>query len=616
VDFRILGPLQVIDGDTEVRLGSAKERALLAVLLLNAGSVISRERLIDELWGDSPPATATKALNVHVSQLRKSLTRNGHDPIATRAPGYLIDVHASDLDAARFEQLASAARAHFSSGRYEAASRLFREASSLWRGPALADLALESFSRNELDRLEELRLTTVMDRVDCDLALGQHAQLVGELEAEVARNPLRERLWSQLMLALYRSDRQADALRAYQKARQTLTGELGLDPSPSLQRLEHGILNHDPALAAPAGVSRAIDPSPQPKASVVLPTPAPVTRGALPRFSRHAAVAVVAVGVTGAIAAGVVLLTRHPEGAIAVAPNSLAVIDATSGKLETQLSVATNPGALAAGAGLVWLSNLDQQTVTEFDAHTKKVVAIVPLDKFYGTVTVGGGTGWAVEPVPVALVDRLPPGSPRPTATLRIQGCGSPPGAPISAFAGGTFWFVCSDGTLGAVNADRETLKIRSYPGGFYSNGMAAAAGRLWIINDQRDVLEYNPVTNDIDETVTVGAEAVAVVSGADSVWVANNGSDTVSRITIESSNGLPPTVESVRTIDVGHRPTAIAYGDGAVWVANQVDHTISQIDPAANAVVKTFKLGPRSEPAGIAVANKQLWVTTNVAER
>jgi streptogramin lyase len=145
---------------------------------------------------------------------------------------------------------------------------------------------------------------------------------------------------------------------------------------------------------------------------------------------------------------------------------------------------------------------------------------------------------------------------------------------------------------------------------------MAAAAGRLWIINDQRNVLEYNPVTNDIDETVTVGAEAVALVSGADSVWVANNGSDTVSRITIEGSNGLPPTVEGVRTIDVGHRPTAIAYGDGAVWVANQADHTISQIDPAASAVVKTFKLGPRSEPAGIAVANKQLWVTTNVAER
>jgi DNA-binding SARP family transcriptional activator/DNA-binding beta-propeller fold protein YncE len=614
VEFLILGPLQVLDGDTEVQLGSPKERALLAVLLLHAGAVVSRERLIDELWGESPPTTAAKALNVHVSQLRKSLGRNGHDPIGTRAPGYLIDVDADELDAARFEQRTAAAREHAAAGELAAASSLFRQALSLWRGPALAGLALESFARNELDRLEELRLTTLMDRVDCDLALGRHEQLVGELEAAVARHPLHERLRSQLMLALYRSDRQADALRAYQQARQTLVDELGLEPSPALQRLERGILNHDPALEAPSGVSRINERLPQLEANAVAPASAPVAGTPRPGLGRRTGVAVAAIAVAGAIAAAIVLMTRGSDSLAAVAPNSVAVIDAKSGKLKTEISVAANPGALAAGEGLVWLSNHSEQTVTEIDARTQKIVATVPLDNFYGSVTVGGGAGWTVEPSPTRLVVRLLPRSARPAATLRIRGCGSPPGAPVSTFAAGNLWFVCSDATFGKVGADGQRLKTRAYPGGYYSSSIAAAAGRLWILNDQRNVDEYDPATNEIEKTITVGDEAVALVAGAGSVWVANSGSDTVSRITIEGSAGVPPNVMGVRTINVGHRPTAIAYGERAIWVTNQADHTISRVDPATNVVTKTIKLGPRSEAVGIAVANKQVWLTTNVA--
>jgi DNA-binding SARP family transcriptional activator len=256
VEFRILGPLQVLDGGRELPLRSPKERDLLAVLLLHAGTVVSRDRLVEELWGESPPPTAAKALNVHVSQLRKTLARNGHDPVATRPPGYALEVDPECVDAARFERLAAEARERAATGDVESARALLREALELWRGRALDGIELESAARNEAGRLEELRLAAQMDRIDCDLALGRHDQVIGELEALVAEQPLRERLRSQLMLALYRSGRQADALHCYREAWETLVAELGIEPSLPLQRLQKAILNHDPSLEAPTGIGR------------------------------------------------------------------------------------------------------------------------------------------------------------------------------------------------------------------------------------------------------------------------------------------------------------------------------------------------------------------------
>ena len=239
MEFRILGPLEVHDGEGSVPLGPAKERALLAILLLQASAVVSRERLIDELWGESPPPTAGKALNVHVSQLRKRLARNGDDPIVTRAPGYAIVVDAESVDSARFERLVAEAGEQLgAAGDSAAAGGLLREALSLWRGPALDGIELEAGARHEVGRLDSLRLAAQMDRIDCDLALGLHEQVLGELTSLVAEHPLRERLHGQLILALYRAGRQADALQAYREAREQLVAELGIEPSPALQRLE------------------------------------------------------------------------------------------------------------------------------------------------------------------------------------------------------------------------------------------------------------------------------------------------------------------------------------------------------------------------------------------
>ena len=254
MEYRILGPLEVLEGGERVPLRRLKERLVLAVLLLHANEFVSRERLIDELWGESPPPTARKAVNVYVSQLRKALARNGHDPIATADGGYLIEVGADELDAAHLRQLLANARERAAAGELEAAAELLHEALALWRGPALAGLLLESHGRDQVAQLDELRLTALMDRIDSDLALGRHEDVLGELQLLVRAHPLRERLLAQQMLALYRADRQAEALDAYRQAREVLVGELGIEPSSALQRLQQGILRHDPALEAPTGI--------------------------------------------------------------------------------------------------------------------------------------------------------------------------------------------------------------------------------------------------------------------------------------------------------------------------------------------------------------------------
>src|SRR3954453_474622 len=255
MQYRILGPLDVASQDRQLPLGPLKDRTVLGVLLLHANEVVPRQRLIDELWGESPPPTAVKAVNGYVWQLRKALGGNGSCPIVTRQPGYLIEVESGELDAQQFSVLTGEARARASAADFEEASALYSEALSLWRGRALSGIELESLGRHELERLPRERVFPLMGRIACDLALGRHDDLVGELDVLVAEHRLRERLYAQQMLALYRSGRQADALRAYQQARTSLVDELALEPGPALPRLGGGILNHDPSLQTPAGTA-------------------------------------------------------------------------------------------------------------------------------------------------------------------------------------------------------------------------------------------------------------------------------------------------------------------------------------------------------------------------
>jgi predicted ATPase/DNA-binding SARP family transcriptional activator len=256
MDFRILGPLEALDQGREVALGGSKRRALLALLLLHANETLSTDRLIDALWGERPPSTAAKAVQVHVSRLRKALTpeaANGATGVVvTREHGYELKLDPERLDAHRFERLVAEGNRELAAGRPQRAASAFEGALSLWRGAPLADLAYEPFAQREIARLEDLRVVALEQLNEARLALGRHAEVVGQLEALIGEHPYRERLRAQLMLALYRCDRQADALQAYQDARRTLVDELGIEPGERLRQLERAILAQDPALAAAA----------------------------------------------------------------------------------------------------------------------------------------------------------------------------------------------------------------------------------------------------------------------------------------------------------------------------------------------------------------------------
>jgi DNA-binding SARP family transcriptional activator len=265
MEFRILGPLEVRVGGEAVPLGGRRPRALLAVLLLRPNEVVSAERLIDELWGDEAPGDAAAALRVNVSRLRKSLPP---DVLTTRPPGYVVRVGPDELDLHRFERLVEEGRSLLAGGAAAEASARLREALSLWRGPALADVAYEPFAQPAVARLEEIRLAALEVRLDADLALGRHAETVSELEALVAAHPFRERPRLCLMTALYRSGRQAEALDAYRDARRDFVDELGIEPGPALQELERAILRQDPALNL-----EGQSPAPEAERSVLLDVP-------------------------------------------------------------------------------------------------------------------------------------------------------------------------------------------------------------------------------------------------------------------------------------------------------------------------------------------------------
>jgi predicted ATPase/DNA-binding SARP family transcriptional activator len=250
LEVRILGPLEVLSDGERVAVGGPKQGAVLGVLAVRAGTMVSTDALIEALWPDEPPATATTTVQVYVSRLRKLL---GADAIVSEGGGYRLYLGADGLDARRFEQLTARARELRASGRLDEAAAAVSDALSLWRGPALSDFEYDSWAQPEINRLEEHRLSCLEERFDIELARGRDSELAGELETLVAAHPLRERLRGQLMLAQYRSGRQADALTAYQQARGTLVDELGIEPSPELQELNRQILNQANDLARPVG---------------------------------------------------------------------------------------------------------------------------------------------------------------------------------------------------------------------------------------------------------------------------------------------------------------------------------------------------------------------------
>jgi DNA-binding SARP family transcriptional activator/pimeloyl-ACP methyl ester carboxylesterase len=259
MDFRLLGPLEVLDGRARLQIAAGKQRALLALLLLNANRTMSREQIVDALWGENVPESAPKMVQIQVSQLRKALPE---PRLHTRPPGYQLEVGDDELDLTRFERSVADGRQALAQHDPARARELLSYALALWRGQALAEFS-EPFARQENARLEELRITALEWRIEADLALGHHRDLVSELEAVIAEYSLRERLRSQHMLALYRSGRHAEALASYQTFRRTLADDLGIEPPASLRELERLMLRQDPTLEPPSHPTRAAAPAPE-----------------------------------------------------------------------------------------------------------------------------------------------------------------------------------------------------------------------------------------------------------------------------------------------------------------------------------------------------------------
>jgi YVTN family beta-propeller protein len=579
LQFRILGPLEVWRDGAVVDLGPRKQRAVLALLLLNANRVVPTERLIDELWGDTPPETARSALQVYIAGLRKALGGE-RSALLTRAPGYMLNVEPGALDLDRFTALRAEAQA---AGDEERRSELLREALELWRDSPLADLSTEPFAATAVARLEELLLDVLEQRIDADLALGRHAALISELEALVAEHPYRERLRAQLMLCLYRSGRQSDALSSYRAARRTLADELGLEPGPELRELEAAILRQDAALSLD-GTRPAIE--------------APTAER--PRQLRWTILVALAAALV-ALVAGAALLLRGESSVVTVPPGSVAAIDPETNEVVAVLAVGARPGPIAHGARSLWIGNLEDRTLTRIDPSGPRILRTVALPATPTGIDVGYGAVWVAHGRSGQL-SRVDPAFDRVTETIDLAGRAVY--APTGGVAVGAGWVWAVFGKSSVHRVDRVSVR----PAGSTLTDAGAADvvvghGSVWVSNSGgSSVQRFEPTTFEEGplSDLTVGRTPSGLAADREAVWVAIFGEDVVGRI--------DPSASSIVTIPVGDGPEAVAVGAGAVWVANRLDGTVSRIDPKTNEVVETIEVG--NAPSGLAFADGRLWLT------
>ena len=551
-------------------LGGPRQRAVLALLLLEANRVVSMDRLAEEVWGGHPPEGWATTLQTYVFHLRRALEPDrargvAGEVLVTRGRGYLLRVDREHLDAARFQDGFTAGRAALDAGRYAEAAGTLRQALGLWRSGVLADLADYAFTRPEAARLEELRLAALEARIDADLALGRHDALTGELEQLAAEHPLRERLHGQLMLALYRCGRQAEALAAYRRARDLLAGELGIDPGEPLRRLHASVLAQDPALdwsdsrQGPAEGHRAgagppaASPAPQRRG----PRPAAVSRvlGWGQRRARRLLVAGLALAV--AAAAAIVAVARPWAGGPAGLPgNSVGLIDTGGGRVGAAVSVGS-PAGLAYGDGSVWAVDSTEGTLSRINPATHAVIQQIPV--------------------------------------------GSAPSA-VAITRDGNVWVANSgDGTVSRINAAADRV-VQTIPVGNLPVAIASGPSGVWVANEADDTVDQiDPATGTVTKTVQVGGRPDGIAVGPDAVWVANAEDGTVTRID-------PATGQPSGPVSVGSGPAGIAITPGAVWVANSLDLTVSKIDPATDRVTATIGVG--DGPSTIVAASNALWVS------
>jgi YVTN family beta-propeller protein len=592
LQFRLLGRLEVLRDGVPLDLGTRKQRAVLALLLLNANRVVATERLIDELWGESPPHTARSALQVYIAGLRKALGSDGA-MLRTSPPGYVLELERGTLDVDRFSELRAEAR---TSTDHEHTAILLNDALALWRDTPLAELVSEPFE-NAVAQLEQLRLETLEERIDAELALGRYTELVTELDGLVAEYPYRERLRAQLMLALYGSGRQAEALQAYQAARRTLNEDLGLQPGQELRELEAAILRQDQGLSAAVDGSHVTHDGAGSATPVPGDAPIPLR---LPRTRRGLIALLLPIAFAAALAAAAaVLLLRGEAAPFTAPPNSVAVIDPELDEVVGATGVGPRPGPITYGAQSVWVGNVDDKTLTRVDPETSQPLRTIPLPATPTGIDFGFGAVWVAHGRSGQLSRVDPQFNRVTTVDLAGRALYFPTG---SVTVGGRWvWVVFGDSTLWRVDPARMR-ESQSTLVGAGSSAVVTGRGSVWVSNSgDSNVQRFDPTTFEEGplKTYTVGRTPTGMTVADGAIWVAIRNDDLVMRINPDDGSRLD--------ISVGDGPEALAAGAGSVWVANRAAGTISRIDPATNDVVREIKVG--NAPSGIATSDRSIHV-------
>jgi YVTN family beta-propeller protein len=605
LEFRVLGPVEASADSVPLELGGPKQRAVLALLLLRANEFVSRERIIDEIWGDAPPAAAQDTVKVYIGRLRRLLSSNaGPAPVGSRGGAYSLAIDPEQVDLHRFTRLAERGSDALAAGDAEGAAALLRDALALWRGPPLADLGDVAFARPERARLEELRLAALEVRIDADLMLGRASAMVPELHQLTYEHPDRERLHRQLMLALYRSGRQAEALDAYRSLRTHLASDLGLEPTRETQGLQRAILAADPALTPlpierPAGKAHSTDHAPP-----HLPRPRVGSRW----------VALLAVPVALVAVGGLAFRALLGGDERAAAPRT-----ATAGRVDGQIAVplpgGPHVGKLSFGAGSLWLRKGGDDEVLRIDPRTNRIVARIRVGFAYDNgIDVRGRDVWVTNgeegsvskisaagnrvlatvpvgkyPLGIAAttnavwvanlnsgsVSRISPRLDRVVETVPISTPNQEAGPKALAVAGGMVWV--ADAYAGAiVRVDaRRNRRVETIGGtGPACGGMAAWGGSVWIASacDQAKVTRVDVRTARVTAVIRVPGVALDVAGGFGSIWVTT---DRGLLLRID-----PTTNRIAAKLRLGDA-ASMTTGGRFAWVINRENRSVVRVMPA-----------------------------------
>jgi DNA-binding SARP family transcriptional activator/ABC-type transport system substrate-binding protein len=595
VEFLVLGPLEVRDGDRMLPLGGAKQRAALAILLLHHDQVVSRDRLVDGIWGDTPPASAGHTLETYISRLRKALHQDGHpERLLTRPPGYLLRVDNDELDLQRLEALIDQGRRSLAADDPEAASEALTQALGLFRGAPLEDLAYAPFATAELGRLDDLRAAALEQRIDADLALGRHLDLIGELEALVAEHPLREHAWSQLMLAKYRSGRQGEALATFDRARHQLAGELGIDPGESLQQLHQQILIQDPALQLPKPTITEAHPDDR------APAEAPIAaHGRRPWRRRRMLPLLAAASLAAAVATVAVLATRGaarvPTVASLTRPNTVVAVDARTGRYIADVNIHDSADALVYGYGAIWART--DGGVRRIDIATHKVTDIPAGGN---NIALGDNAAWVSSGTNIVRIDPtylMQRQIPLPTRDF-------PPGWGGTDTAGG---LVVADRSLWVAQGARYVRRIDPADGRVVSSIVVLGAehltaddGAVYVTGGRVEKLD--PANNTVAWTAdAIQPEITGIAVAGGFVWLTTSADDGVIKLSARTGQAVGA------EIPISGGTATVVAGDGAVWVSNPRAGTVTRIDTSTNA--KTT-LATGHSPFAASPHGDQLWVS------